>query len=71
MDRQFKDDEEAEFSLFRGVEHGAKADLRSTTNIIMASWSRPMYHSVMSRAIRMLTSGLFGSHFFSASVTVS
>ncbi|KAJ1370376.1 hypothetical protein KIN20_032087 [Parelaphostrongylus tenuis] len=38
----------------------------STTNIIMASWSRAMWQSVANRAIRMLASGPLGSHFFSA-----
>ncbi|KAJ1367321.1 hypothetical protein KIN20_028215 [Parelaphostrongylus tenuis] len=41
-----------------------------TTNIIMANWSRAMWQSVLSRAIRMLALGPFGSHFFSASPTV-
>ncbi|KAJ1348021.1 hypothetical protein KIN20_003232 [Parelaphostrongylus tenuis] len=43
----------------------------ATTNIVMASWSRQMWQSVMSRAIRMLASGPSGSHFFSAFATVS
>ncbi|KAJ1372145.1 hypothetical protein KIN20_034224 [Parelaphostrongylus tenuis] len=38
----------------------------STTNIIMASWSRAMWQSVANRAIRMLASGPLGSHFLSA-----
>ncbi|KAJ1353978.1 hypothetical protein KIN20_010768 [Parelaphostrongylus tenuis] len=42
----------------------------STTNIIMASWSRAMWQSVANRAIRMLASGPFRSHFFSAVATV-
>ncbi|KAJ1370616.1 hypothetical protein KIN20_032384 [Parelaphostrongylus tenuis] len=43
----------------------------STTNIIMASWSKAMWQSVLNRAVRMLaSSGPFGSHFFSASATV-
>ncbi|KAJ1368226.1 hypothetical protein KIN20_029309 [Parelaphostrongylus tenuis] len=42
----------------------------STTNIIMASWSRAMWQSVVNRAIRMLALGPFGSHFFSAVATV-
>ncbi|KAJ1348452.1 hypothetical protein KIN20_003753 [Parelaphostrongylus tenuis] len=42
----------------------------STTNIVMANWSRSMWQSVVDRALRVLASGLFGSHFFSASATV-
>ncbi|KAJ1357253.1 hypothetical protein KIN20_015359 [Parelaphostrongylus tenuis] len=41
-----------------------------TANIIMANWSRMMWKSVIDRAIRMLASGPFGSHFFSARATV-
>ncbi|KAJ1359027.1 hypothetical protein KIN20_017637 [Parelaphostrongylus tenuis] len=43
----------------------------STTNIIMASWSRTMWQSVVNRAVRMLASGPFRSNFFSASAVVS
>ncbi|KAJ1365870.1 hypothetical protein KIN20_026332 [Parelaphostrongylus tenuis] len=42
----------------------------STTNVVMANWSRMMWQSVVDRAIRMLTSGSFGVHFFSARATV-
>ncbi|KAJ1369116.1 hypothetical protein KIN20_030513 [Parelaphostrongylus tenuis] len=42
----------------------------STTNIIMANWNRIMWQSVVNRAVRMLTSGPLGSHFFSASAIV-
>ncbi|KAJ1370243.1 hypothetical protein KIN20_031933 [Parelaphostrongylus tenuis] len=42
----------------------------STTNFIMANWSRSMWQNVMNRAFRMLASGPFGSHFISASATV-
>ncbi|KAJ1369338.1 hypothetical protein KIN20_030772 [Parelaphostrongylus tenuis] len=42
----------------------------STSNIILANWSRTMWQSVFNRAIRMLTSGSIGLHFFSASVSV-
>ncbi|KAJ1362297.1 hypothetical protein KIN20_021812 [Parelaphostrongylus tenuis] len=42
----------------------------STTNIIMANWSRTMWQSVVNQAVRMLASGPFGSHFFSAIATV-
>ncbi|KAJ1357062.1 hypothetical protein KIN20_015090 [Parelaphostrongylus tenuis] len=43
----------------------------STTNIIMANWSKAMWENVLNRAIRMLASRPFGSHFFSAIATVS
>ncbi|KAJ1369576.1 hypothetical protein KIN20_031064 [Parelaphostrongylus tenuis] len=42
----------------------------STTNIIMANWSRMMWQNVVNRAVRMLASGPFGTHFFSATGTV-
>ncbi|KAJ1351473.1 hypothetical protein KIN20_007482 [Parelaphostrongylus tenuis] len=42
----------------------------STANIIMANWSRTMWQNIVSRAVRMLASGPFGSHFFSATATV-
>ncbi|KAJ1350196.1 hypothetical protein KIN20_005929 [Parelaphostrongylus tenuis] len=35
----------------------------STTNIIMANWSRMMWQSVVDRAVRMLASRPFESHF--------
>ncbi|KAJ1369938.1 hypothetical protein KIN20_031552 [Parelaphostrongylus tenuis] len=38
----------------------------NTTNVIMASWSRAMWQSVVNRAIRMLASDPFRKHFFSA-----
>ncbi|KAJ1368317.1 hypothetical protein KIN20_029424 [Parelaphostrongylus tenuis] len=41
-----------------------------TTNIIMANWSRQMWQNVVNRAVRMLASGSFGMHFFSATATV-
>ncbi|KAJ1360678.1 hypothetical protein KIN20_019706 [Parelaphostrongylus tenuis] len=42
----------------------------STTNIIMANWSRTMWQSVVNRAVRMLASGPFRSVFFSAFATI-
>ncbi|KAJ1347744.1 hypothetical protein KIN20_002888 [Parelaphostrongylus tenuis] len=42
----------------------------STSDIIMANWSRTMWQSVVYRAIRMLALGPFGSNFVSASATV-
>ncbi|KAJ1369517.1 hypothetical protein KIN20_030995 [Parelaphostrongylus tenuis] len=44
--------------------------LSHTINIIMANWSRMMWQNVMDRAVRMLTSGPFGSHFFTVRATV-
>ncbi|KAJ1361641.1 hypothetical protein KIN20_020935 [Parelaphostrongylus tenuis] len=41
-----------------------------TTNIIMANWPRTMWQTVVNRALRMLASSSFGSHFFSATGTV-
>ncbi|KAJ1372510.1 hypothetical protein KIN20_034681 [Parelaphostrongylus tenuis] len=43
----------------------------TTTNIIMASWSRSMWQNVVDRALRMLRSGPFGSHLYTVTVTVS
>ncbi|KAJ1357010.1 hypothetical protein KIN20_015026 [Parelaphostrongylus tenuis] len=34
----------------------------TTTNIIMANWSRSMWQNVVNRALRILRSGPFGSH---------
>ncbi|KAJ1368853.1 hypothetical protein KIN20_030198 [Parelaphostrongylus tenuis] len=42
----------------------------STTNVVMATWPRIMWQSVMDRAIRMVAMGPFASHFFSATGTV-
>ncbi|KAJ1370250.1 hypothetical protein KIN20_031940 [Parelaphostrongylus tenuis] len=41
-----------------------------TTNVIMANWSRMMWQNVVDRAVRMLASGTFGSHFFLTRATV-
>ncbi|KAJ1353447.1 hypothetical protein KIN20_010077, partial [Parelaphostrongylus tenuis] len=38
----------------------------STTNIIMANWSKAMWQDVMNTALRMLASGPLRSNFFSA-----
>ncbi|KAJ1363652.1 hypothetical protein KIN20_023567 [Parelaphostrongylus tenuis] len=43
----------------------------TTTNIIMANWSRQMWQDVVNRAVRMLASGPLASHFFSAFATVA
>ncbi|KAJ1351893.1 hypothetical protein KIN20_008062 [Parelaphostrongylus tenuis] len=41
-----------------------------TTNIIMATWSRMMWQNVMDRAVRILASGPFRSHFIAATGTI-
>ncbi|KAJ1357649.1 hypothetical protein KIN20_015834 [Parelaphostrongylus tenuis] len=42
----------------------------STTNIIMANWSKAMWQNVVNRAIRMLATDPFGTHFYSAFATI-
>ncbi|KAJ1362294.1 hypothetical protein KIN20_021809 [Parelaphostrongylus tenuis] len=42
----------------------------STTNFVMANWSRTMWQTVVNRAVRMLASDPYGTHFFSAIATV-
>ncbi|KAJ1372037.1 hypothetical protein KIN20_034094 [Parelaphostrongylus tenuis] len=41
------------------------------TNVVMANWSREMWQNVVNRAVQILASGPFGSHFFSAYAAVS
>ncbi|KAJ1359138.1 hypothetical protein KIN20_017789 [Parelaphostrongylus tenuis] len=48
------------------VKHMSISGSLTTTNIIMANWSREMWQSVVNRAVRILSSGPFASHFFSA-----
>ncbi|KAJ1347031.1 hypothetical protein KIN20_001970 [Parelaphostrongylus tenuis] len=43
----------------------------TTTNIIMANWSKEMWQSVLNRAVRMLASGPFAAHFFAATAVVN
>ncbi|KAJ1369506.1 hypothetical protein KIN20_030984 [Parelaphostrongylus tenuis] len=43
----------------------------STSNFIMANWSREMWQNVVNRVLRMITSGSFGTHFATAVVTVT
>ncbi|KAJ1368398.1 hypothetical protein KIN20_029522 [Parelaphostrongylus tenuis] len=50
--------------------HLTISGILSTTNIIMANWSRMMWQNVVDRAVRMLASDPFGLHFFSARATV-
>ncbi|KAJ1349626.1 hypothetical protein KIN20_005220 [Parelaphostrongylus tenuis] len=42
----------------------------STTNVVMANWSKANWQNVLNRAIRILASGPYGLHFFSATATV-
>ncbi|KAJ1362678.1 hypothetical protein KIN20_022327 [Parelaphostrongylus tenuis] len=50
--------------------HTSISGTLSTTNIVMANWSRMMWQSVLDRALRLLASRPFGSHFLSATGTV-
>ncbi|KAJ1368927.1 hypothetical protein KIN20_030287 [Parelaphostrongylus tenuis] len=43
----------------------------TTTNIIMANWSRSMWQNVVDRALRLLRSRPFSSHLYTVTVTVS
>ncbi|KAJ1369118.1 hypothetical protein KIN20_030515 [Parelaphostrongylus tenuis] len=52
------------------ADHSSIHGTLSTTNIIMANWSRTMWQNVVDSAVRMLASGPFGSHFFSARAIV-
>ncbi|KAJ1361230.1 hypothetical protein KIN20_033389 [Parelaphostrongylus tenuis] len=42
----------------------------STSNIIMANWSRAMWQSVVDQAVRMRAADPLGSQFFAATATV-
>ncbi|KAJ1366650.1 hypothetical protein KIN20_027374 [Parelaphostrongylus tenuis] len=42
----------------------------STSNIILANWSKAMWQSVVDQAVRMIATDPFGSHFFAATATV-
>ncbi|KAJ1346489.1 hypothetical protein KIN20_001279, partial [Parelaphostrongylus tenuis] len=46
------------------VKHLSLSGTLTTTNIVMANWSRSMWQNVVDRALRMLRSGPFGSHLF-------
>ncbi|KAJ1353065.1 hypothetical protein KIN20_009610 [Parelaphostrongylus tenuis] len=41
----------------------------TTSNVIMATWSREMWQSVVNRVLRMITSGPFRTHFVTAIAT--
>ncbi|KAJ1358881.1 hypothetical protein KIN20_017436 [Parelaphostrongylus tenuis] len=53
------------------AKHLSFSGVLMTSNTVMANWSSDMWQSVVNRAIRMLASGPFASHFFSAFATVS
>ncbi|KAJ1368934.1 hypothetical protein KIN20_030299 [Parelaphostrongylus tenuis] len=50
--------------------HTSLTGTLTTSNIIMANWSNAMWQNVMERALRLLRSGPYGSHFFSTRVAV-
>ncbi|KAJ1360299.1 hypothetical protein KIN20_020536 [Parelaphostrongylus tenuis] len=52
-------------------EHLSLTGTLTTTNIIMANWSRSMWQIVVDRALQLLRSGPFGSHLYTVTVTVS
>ncbi|KAJ1347020.1 hypothetical protein KIN20_001959 [Parelaphostrongylus tenuis] len=43
----------------------------TTSNLIMANWSREMWQSVVNRVLRMITLGSFRMHFATAVATVT
>ncbi|KAJ1369914.1 hypothetical protein KIN20_031518 [Parelaphostrongylus tenuis] len=53
------------------TEHLSLSGSLTTTNIIMANWSRSMWQNVVVRALRMLRSGPFDSHLYTVTVIVS
>ncbi|KAJ1365531.1 hypothetical protein KIN20_025893 [Parelaphostrongylus tenuis] len=53
------------------ISHTSISGTISTTNFVMANWSKGMWQNVLNRAVRMLTSSPFGSHFFTAIATVN
>ncbi|KAJ1371060.1 hypothetical protein KIN20_032931 [Parelaphostrongylus tenuis] len=63
---------EADKSMITPVpgDHTSISGTLTTTNIIMANWSRMMWQNVLDRAIQMLASDPLGSHFLSARAVV-
>ncbi|KAJ1364488.1 hypothetical protein KIN20_024592 [Parelaphostrongylus tenuis] len=51
--------------------HLSISGILTTTNVIMANWSKEMLQSLVNRAVQMLASGPFGSHFFTINSVVS
>ncbi|KAJ1347577.1 hypothetical protein KIN20_002671 [Parelaphostrongylus tenuis] len=52
------------------ADHTTISGTLTTTNTIMANWSRTMWQNVANKAVRVMASGPFGSHFISATSTV-
>ncbi|KAJ1368412.1 hypothetical protein KIN20_029539 [Parelaphostrongylus tenuis] len=52
------------------AKHTSISGTLSTTNFVMASWSKTMWQDVMNRGLRMLASTPLGPLFISASSTV-
>ncbi|KAJ1353515.1 hypothetical protein KIN20_010157 [Parelaphostrongylus tenuis] len=50
--------------------HTSISGTLSTTNVIMATWSRMMWQGVVDRTLRMLASGPFRLHFIAATAIV-
>ncbi|KAJ1348022.1 hypothetical protein KIN20_003234 [Parelaphostrongylus tenuis] len=50
--------------------HMSTSGTLTTTNIVMANWPKQMWQGVANRAVRMLASGPFRSHFISAIAVV-
>ncbi|KAJ1364273.1 hypothetical protein KIN20_024331 [Parelaphostrongylus tenuis] len=42
-----------------------------TSNLILATWSREMWQKVVNKVLRMIITGLFGTHFSTAVATVT
>ncbi|KAJ1354822.1 hypothetical protein KIN20_011875 [Parelaphostrongylus tenuis] len=51
--------------------HKSISGTLTTTNIIMAYWSREMWQSVVDRAMEILASGQLGLYFYTAFATVT
>ncbi|KAJ1366149.1 hypothetical protein KIN20_026751 [Parelaphostrongylus tenuis] len=51
--------------------HKLISETLTTTNVIMANWSREMWQSVMDRAMQILASGQLGLYFYTAFATVT
>ncbi|KAJ1356603.1 hypothetical protein KIN20_038404 [Parelaphostrongylus tenuis] len=51
--------------------HTSISGTLTTTNVIMANWSRGMWQNALNRVVRMLASGPLKMHFFTAVATVN
>ncbi|KAJ1362640.1 hypothetical protein KIN20_022262 [Parelaphostrongylus tenuis] len=52
------------------LQHLSISGTLTTYNLIIATWSRDMWQSVVNRVLQMITSGPFGMHFATAVATV-